>query len=322
MPARPDPKPDQSGQDFLHRHGKRLLIHGLGLTAALAVTMSLPGEGNGPARQAALFLCTYAGILNLLPLDFTFSGLHIIPIAAGLGPAIAFVVLGAPWPLLPLWMGITATICRLAHKRGQLSDIATLLPITTLAMIAFGLDLAALSPVGLPWWMAIFGLAAWLGSRSMRSLEKYLLLAENPVFKDKAKRRRIMDYSTTVNALEGKITETPQDMHIHIGGISDSARAIIDLMVTDPRTFAQADLFLARYLAPALRLIEDHMTLTADYAGHDTTAPNHPLARSLETITRLDNAFKQQLIAMRTNKTLDFNADLAVLDKLLKMDDH
>ena len=109
-------------------------------------------------------------------------------------------------------------------------------------------------------------------------------------------------------------------MHPYIGGISDSARAIIDLMVIEPRNFSDGDMFLARYLAAALRLVEEHNSLAADYAGQDSASPDHPLARSLDILKRLDKAFKDRLIALRGNKKMDFNADLAVLDKLLKMD--
>lgn len=318
-PPPPKPAPDPAGS-FPQRHGKRLAIHAVSLLAASAAVISLPPEAATPARQVALFLGVYAGGLNTFPLTFTRTAAHIIPILAGLGPAIGFILSGAPWQLTPLWIGLTAMLCRLIHTQGRLADVATLLPITLLALLGFGLDLAPLAAAPLPLWFAVFGLAAWLGARSLRSLDKYLLLAENPVFKDKAKRRRILDYSAAIQNLEAKITETPQDLHPHIGSIADSARAIIDLMVIEPRNFSDGDLFLARYLDPALRLIEEHNTLAADCAAADHADPNHPLARSLDILKRLDNAFKNQAAALRSHKNLNFNADLAVLDKLLKMD--
>ena len=321
MPEQPDSKrgPDSTGA-FTQRHGKRLAIHAIGLLAASGATVSLSAELASPARQVALFLGVYSGVLNFFPRDFTKSPAHIIPILAGLGPAIGFIVSGTPWQLTPLWAGLTAMLCRLMHTHGRLADVTAVLPVTLLALIGFGLDLTAISGAPLPLWFAVFGLAAWLGARSLRSLDKYLLLAENPVFKDKAKRRRIMDYSKAVHDLEAKITETPLDMHPYIGGISDSARAIIDLMVIEPRNFSDGDLFLTRYLNAALRLVEEHNALAADYAGQNIADSNHPLARSLDILKRLDKAFKDRVIALRSNKKLDFSADLAVLDKLLKMD--
>ena len=66
--------------------------------------------------------------------------------------------------------------------------------------------------------------------------------------------------------------------------------------------------------------MEEHNALAADYAGQNIADSNHPLARSLDILKRLDKAFKDRVIALRSNKKLDFSADLAVLDKLLKMD--
>lgn len=322
MPEQRDSKHgSKSAATLAQRHGKRLLSHALSLLAAGAVVASLPAELAAPARQAALFLGAYAGFLNLFPHDFTRSAAYLIPILAGVGPAVGFIISGAPWQLTPLWAGLAALVCRLLYRHGQLADVATVLPITLLGLIGFGLDLVALSPMALPMWFAFFGLAAWLGCRSLRSLGKYKALAENPVFKDKAKRQRIMDYSAAIHDLEAKIAETPPDMHPYIGGISDSAKAIIDLMVTRPRNFSDGDLFLARYLAAALRLVEEHTALLADHAGQDAALSAASLARSLDILKRLDNAFKDRLMDLRDNKKLDFEADLAVLDKLLKMDE-
>lgn len=306
---------------FAQRHGKRLAIHALGLLAGLAMTLSLPQELTTPSRQTALFLCTYAGVICLIPRDFTLCAEQIIPMLAGLGPALAFVFTGAPWQLTPLWVGLAALLCRLIQQRGHLSGEALLAPVILLALVSFGLDLVALSKIAFPFWPAVFGLAAWLGARSLRSLEKYQALARNPVLKDKAKRQRVLDYTALIHDLEGKIAETPLDMHPYIGGMADAARAIIDLMVLRPNTFSEGDQFLARYLAPALRLIEEHALLLADYADEaNPTAPNHPLARSRDILERLLKAFKDRLLAMNTDKKLDFQADLAVLDTLLKMD--
>lgn len=307
-------------KSFAQCHGKRLGIHALGMLAGMIATLLLPAEMATPSRQAALFLCAYAGTLNLIPREFTFSATYTIPLLSGVGPAAGFIFSGEPWQLTPLWAGLSALICRMICQRKQLSDVATVLPITLLALVSFGLDLSALSKIAFPFWFAIFGLSAWLGCRSLRSLEKYRALADNPVLKDKAKRQRIMNYTDTIRKLEAKRTETSLEMHPYIGAISDSARAIIDRMVIEPRHFSEGDLFLARYLAPALRLIEEHTALQADYAGQKPDAANHPLTRSRDILERLERAFKDQLVGMRTSKRLDFQADLTVLDKLLKMD--
>lgn len=114
-------------------------------------------------------------------------------------------------------------------------------------------------------------------------------------------------YTALIHDLESKLTETPLDMHPYISGIADAASAIINLMVSQPRTFATGDQFLARYLAVALRLIEEHTGLAADYAAQGpSTGPDHPLTRSLSTLDRLLKAFKDHLRAMNTDKELDF----------------
>ena len=322
MPDLPIPDRDvNADKPFMQRQGKRLVIHAFGLLAGLAMTLSLPQELTSHARQTALFLCTYAGVLCLVPRDFSLCAERIIPMLAGLGPALAFIFTGAPWQLTPLWVGLAALLCRLIQQRGRLSGETRLLPVILLALVSFGLDLAALSKIAFPFWPAVFGLAAWLGARSLRSLEKYRVLAQNPVLKDKAKRQRIMDYTALIHDLEGKIAETPLDMHPYIGGMADAARAIIDLMVTRPRTCSEGDQVLARYLAPALRLVEERAALLADHAGETTPpAPGHPLAHSRDILERLLKAFKDRLLTMNTDKKLDFQADLAVLDTLLKMD--
>ena len=322
MPGLSNPKPaPKPGSPWTQRHGQRLVRHIIGLLAGLAMALPLPEELAAPSRQAALFICTYAGVLALIPSRFTLGAEQIIPMLAGLGPALAFIFTGVPWQITPLWIGLTALLCRFIHQRGQLPEAVALTPLSLLALLVFGLDLSGLSKIAFPFWPVFFGLAAWLGARSLRSLEKYQALVKNPVLKDKDKRRRLMEYTALIHELESKIAETPLDMHPYIGGIADAASAIIDLMVSRPRTFATGDQFLARYLAAALRLIDEHTGLAADYAGQTpATDTGHPLTRSRDILERLLKVFNDHLKAMKADKKLDFQADLAVLDILLKMD--
>jgi hypothetical protein len=322
---RPFERGQNSSKYFIQRHGKRLLIHALALVAAGCTAVSLPEANLAPAHQVILFLCTYVGILNLIPHDFTWSGAYILPILAGLVPALTFVVSGTPWQITPVWIGLTAMLCRLIHKQSRLADVAPVLPVTVLALVGFALELAALSPITLPLWFGVFGLAVWLGRRALLALDKYNLLADNPVYKDKTKRQRLTDYSATISNLEAKITETPQHLHPYISSISESARSIIDFMVIKPRNFSDGDLFLARYLEATLHLIDEHILIAADYATQ--SKQNHkarsacPLNRNLDVLKCLDKAFKDRLNALCVDKKLDSQANLAVLDKLLKMDE-
>ncbi len=309
-------------------YGKRLAIHALSLLAALAVSSSLPPEFMTTARRAALFLCTYAGLIALLPHTIKRRGLDIIPVLAGLGPAVAFIFSGAPWQLVFLWAGIAALLSRLLFFRNRMKSALLLLPVLSLALISFGLDLQPLSPISFPLCCAVTALAAWLGSRALRSMSRLEAIQDNPILQDKGKRRRIMDYYKQLHDLEAKITETPMELHRHITSMSDDGKAMLTFMVHTPAVFPSGERFLTRYLPKALELIDTHMDLLADQQAEgaadqeaDAQAkPDSQVARSAELIARLAQAFQDQLKTLRDDKNINIDADLAVLDKLLKMD--
>lgn len=129
---------------------------------------------------------------------------------------------------------------------------------------------------------------------------------------------RIEIFRESSSDLQAKARPLPAKIKGHVDGIALATDKIILCMRNDRNDVALGDRFLSRYLKAAHSLVDDYARLSAQGGEHQSIA--EPLARCESLLERLRNAFEQEHVRLLQNDTVDFTAELNVLDKLLKMD--
>lgn len=135
---------------------------------------------------------------------------------------------------------------------------------------------------------------------------------------DNALAARIEEFHKKILSLAAKKQLLPPDMRTRIDGIAEAAENILACMRADPTDVAPADKFLSRYLTAAHTVVDEYARLAGQGSMHDAVAK--ALARSGELLERLEKAFVDEHGRLLQNDTINFTAELNVLDKLLKME--
>lgn len=110
----------------------------------------------------------------------------------------------------------------------------------------------------------------------------------------------------------------PEALDIHLTGIVTLAEMILDCMKSDPRDVGPGRRFLERYL-PMLESIAARGQLLSEQLG-DGAQRQKAITELAVMLERVERAFKQQHQALLENDSLDFEAELLTLDKLLQTD--
>lgn len=129
---------------------------------------------------------------------------------------------------------------------------------------------------------------------------------------------RIEQFRAMSVRLTEKAASLPEDLRDPVAGITQSTEKILACMAEDPQDVAPGDRFLSRYLKAAHTVVDEHVRL-APQAGASREVSD-ALARSKDLLVRLEKAFAEEHAALLRNDTLNFTADLNVLDKLLRME--
>ncbi len=153
--------------------------------------------------------------------------------------------------------------------------------------------------------------------------EKLSLLPEEkepsaPPSPEDALTRRITFFQDSARALLEKKDLLPPELRPHIDSLCRSTESILECIRTDPDYAAPGDKFLARYLQSAHKVVDEYTRLAREGSRHENV--QKVLARSAEILARLDAAFADEHGRLLRNDTINFGADLNVLDKLLKME--
>ena len=135
---------------------------------------------------------------------------------------------------------------------------------------------------------------------------------------DKETSERIREFQQQIKALIEKKTSLPLAMGTSIAGIAKAAEAILICMTTDPLDVAPADKFLSRYLTGTHTVVDEHLRLARQGGEHASVA--QVLAKSAGLLEQLEKAFVDEHARLLRNDTVNFTAELNVLDKLLKME--
>ncbi len=105
----------------------------------------------------------------------------------------------------------------------------------------------------------------------------------------------------------------PHALQARLDGIYAGVERILDCMRRDPADLAPGSRFLNRYLPAAHRVVDEYARLSA--AG----APQPPTGLE-EVLERLEKAFAAEHSRLLQNNAMSLDAELKVLDSLLKMD--
>ena len=129
---------------------------------------------------------------------------------------------------------------------------------------------------------------------------------------------RLEGFHTQIRQLADKRYTLPLELQQHVDGIALAADKIIGCMREDPNDVARGDRFLSRYLKSAHTVIDEYMRLSERGGQYAQVAEALEKARTL--LARMEAAFNDEHAALLRNDTVNFTAELNVLDKLLKMD--
>lgn len=117
--------------------------------------------------------------------------------------------------------------------------------------------------------------------------------------------------------LAAKQQDLPRELRPHLEGIRKATDNILDCMLKDPEDRAPGEKFLSRYLPAAHKVVNEHIRLSRDGSSHQNV--QEALAHSGELLARLEQAFISEHGSLLQNDTMNFTAELNLVDKLLKM---
>lgn len=129
---------------------------------------------------------------------------------------------------------------------------------------------------------------------------------------------RIEEFQQSALSLMAKKQPLPPYLQAHIDGIAEATKHILTCMRTDPQDVVPAEKFLSRYLTAAHTVVDEYTRLSHQGKMHDAVA--QALNRSGDLLERLEKAFVEEHGRLLQNDTVNFTAELNVLDKLLKME--
>ncbi len=118
--------------------------------------------------------------------------------------------------------------------------------------------------------------------------------------------------------LLGKKELLPAELQPYVETIHRSAQSILDTVRDKPHNEHAAVQFLNRYLTASHRVSDEIIRLTQN--GKSAEPISRQLARSKDILTRLEAAFAAEHARLMQTDVINLNAELGVLDSLLKMD--
>ena len=123
-----------------------------------------------------------------------------------------------------------------------------------------------------------------------------------------------------VDKLLSKINLLPLELRPLLETICRSAQNILDTVREKPQEESSAMQFLNRYLGAAHRISDELIHLLRSKAKNEEIS--NQIARSKDLLERLETAFASEHAFLMQTDVINLNAELGVLDSLLKMDGH
>lgn len=152
--------------------------------------------------------------------------------------------------------------------------------------------------------------AARIIERKVAPVEELKQASQNPVEEPSSLEQQIY-------RLVNKYT-LPDTLVVHLTGIVTQAEKILQCMKSDPRDVGPGRRFLERYLPLVENIAARGQALSCQL--DDETQRQKAITELAVMLERVERAFKQQHHALLENDSLDLEAELLTLDKLLKTD--
>ncbi len=125
------------------------------------------------------------------------------------------------------------------------------------------------------------------------------------------------EFNAQAEQLAAKAATMDPELRELIEHIGRHTRNILQCMAEDQRDVAPGERFLSRYLPAAINVVESCARIPSDMPEADSITKS-----TRDVLQRLEAAFKAMHANLIENDKIDARADLAVLDKLLKMQGH
>ena len=127
-------------------------------------------------------------------------------------------------------------------------------------------------------------------------------------------------YSSALE-LNKKSKAMPLHLRQYLTNICTHTHVMVDTAGTDTYKVKQAQQFLIKYLPYVHKIIEDYQSVlkSSKNIGANTAALDEIMHKSEDLLARLSTAFMLENQEISKNNTLDLQAELNVLDTLLKM---
>lgn len=286
---------------------KRAGLHFLALVAAAVLA-----DGNNRLEE---FFFLYLGVICLLPRGFSpRRNSHIFPGATALGQLALTLLMGYPLPLAVFLAGTQSWLQRAVIRRFRLG--LDWLPAPFLlgffVQAARGPD-APLAFFGLTF---VCGLGAYYAARALDKRKQASLEA-----KARAKAGAASPYAhfyLSADELEDKARALPEGLQTRVADIALYGRNILDAMSQDQAYAQPGARFLGRYLPAGHKIVDEYIRLGKEGRGHQDIEA--VLGGVDDILERLAQAFQQERGSLLRNDAMQLDAELKVLDKLLKMD--
>ena len=287
--------------------GKRLFVHLAMLVAAVTVGIS---ETSGIAA-----LCIYVGGICVVARGIAVHPAWIIPAGCGVLQTVLLGLFGLSFPEALFWGGMQTWAQRLFLNRFRMgSEWAVMLPVLPISIyILPSMPLATLA-------VSFAGMLA-IGISLSRAVERKQTLEAKAEEQEKLgppEPPRVVEYRASLADFSKKLPNLPEQVRGVAESIAVHTGDILSNMATDERDLDRGHRFLNRYFKAAHSVVDSYISLAREKVV--TAEMAEALAKSEETLVRLDEVFAKEHTRMLKNDLTDFSADLAVIDTLLKMD--
>lgn len=277
-------------------------------------------SGLDEASLVALFIASFFGFFLLLPARRPQNAGEAVPLVTGLCLCAAWSVFGLPWQYTLIWGACAGFLTRFFAARGRLGLEFSALPFLLLGVLSYYAGLEGAGGVSAPVWsLPLFSLAGWVFLELPKlKLRRRQAAADKGKEKDAALTGKLGAWQESALLLDEKSVELPPGVRLRVKGIAEGTRKIVAAMAEDPGDVPAGERFLARYLVAAHSVVDEYLRLAKDSAAsQDIVAA---LIRAEQSLAALDQAFAEERVRLLRNDTMSFRAQLAALDKLLKMD--
>lgn len=285
--------------------GQRVFVHIAAAICGLTVW--------GVTKSVVAGLSVYTGLICLVARGISMAPQWLGPFAAGVGQAVACLVLGiASPPVAVFWGGAQTWLQRLLLKKLNMGTewfaLLLILP-GTIQLFAH---------TSAPAWLA----ASFAGIAVVARFAIMALCVDRSAVKGVAERKeepeKVRRHRASLAELNAKLPKLPQSARAIAESIGATTECILGCMAHDASDLEPGHRFLNRYLTAVHTLVDKHIRLARENVI--TADIVDALEKSENVLSRLDGVFRKEHEYLLKNDVADFSADLSVIDTLLKMD--